>query len=99
MLDPESVMPNPVLNLIQYCFGIFSGQTWLSILGGGSQVTNSMTYVTLKQPTKQVQGKVQGDRPGLFTNSSPICFINSSLTVTRLHKICSTNIVQGGFLN
>jgi hypothetical protein len=29
---------------------------------------NSMSYETLKQPMKQVQGVVQGDKSGLFTD-------------------------------
>ena len=31
---------------------------------------NSMSYETLKQPMKQVQGVVQGDKSGLFTRLS-----------------------------
>ena len=35
-------------------------------------LTKLRTYETLKGPMKQVQGMVQGDRLGLFTNASHI---------------------------
>jgi hypothetical protein len=35
-------------------------------------LTKSRTYETLKQPMKQVQGMVQGDRLGLFSRPSKI---------------------------
>ena len=61
MLTPESVM----LNLFQHLFRA----------GLIQHLIKSKTYETLKQPMKQVQGMVQGDKSGLFTGPSFLLFV------------------------